>query len=225
MHDTIGSIKGHSAELREETAAVRAKTASNNSAPERAIENVQSVVSSTTEMSATIAEISRQLDQSLKSITQIGGTVNETMSTKDSLLDATDKIGRITEMIQGVANQTNLLALNATIEAARAGAAGKGFAVVAAEVKNLAKDAKNATEEITAQIEVLRVIASTVATSLEMIGTAVTELDSGAGTIAAALREQESAATEISERSECSTDEVSRMAEDAKMTATVAESS
>ena len=69
-----------------------------------------------------------------------------------SLTTETAGIGRITDIITGVANQIDLLALNATIEAARAGDAGLGFAVVAQEVKALANQTKAATLQIAAQI-------------------------------------------------------------------------
>jgi methyl-accepting chemotaxis protein len=56
-------------------------------------------------------------------------------------------MGGIVELIGNITGQTNLLALNATIESARAGEAGRGFAVVASEVKNLANQAKQATDK------------------------------------------------------------------------------
>jgi methyl-accepting chemotaxis protein len=73
-----------------------------------------------------------------------------------ALAQAAQEIGRVVDLIHGIAGQTNLLALNATIEAARAGEAGKGFAVVAGEVKSLAGQTTAATQEIAALIGRIR---------------------------------------------------------------------
>jgi methyl-accepting chemotaxis protein len=66
----------------------------------------------------------------------------------NELNDASERIGAIVDVIEGIADQTNLLALNAAIEAARAGDHGRGFAVVADEVRKLAESATRSTGEI-----------------------------------------------------------------------------
>ena len=70
-------------------------------------------------------------------------------------LNAAQAMQGIVELIGNITGQINLLALNATIESARAGEAGRGFAVVAGEVKNLAGQAKQATDRITSEIATL----------------------------------------------------------------------
>ena len=86
------------------------------------------------------------------------------------------KIGKIVEVITGIAQKTNLLALNATIEAARAGEYGRGFAVVAEEIRKLADSTGESAGEITTLIEAIREEGQQVQASMKQT---LVEMDSG----------------------------------------------
>lgn len=80
----------------------------------------------------------------------------ESVEDIDELNSQIREINKIVKMINDIAGQINLLSLNAAIEAARAGDAGRGFAVVAGEVKNLAADARKATDHISDVINAIQ---------------------------------------------------------------------
>ncbi|MTI08473.1 methyl-accepting chemotaxis protein [Curvivirga aplysinae] len=168
------------------------------SAAEEASVNVQTVAASTEELSASINEISQQV---ARSATVASSAVEEVDKTNDMvkvLAEAADRIGEVVGLINDIADQTNLLALNATIEAARAGDAGKGFAVVANEVKSLAKQTANATEEIVQQITAIQGETKNTVKAIGGIGETINNIHDVATTIAAAVEEQEAATREIS---------------------------
>jgi len=73
-----------------------------------------------------------------------------------SLGERSQKIGKITELIDDIADQTNLLAVNASIEAARAGEQGKGFTVVADEIRKLSDSTAKSTKDITDLVELIQ---------------------------------------------------------------------
>ena len=168
-----------------------------SAAAEQASANVQTVASASEELSSSVAEISRQMTYSARIA---GKTMEDTQRTNaivESLATAAQKIGEVVSLINGIASQTNLLALNATIEAARAGDAGKGFAVVAGEVKALATQTSNATQEIAGQITAIQEATREAVAAIKGIGGTITELNEIATTIAAGMEEQGAATQEI----------------------------
>ena len=92
-------------------------------------------------LSEKIKDTSNQTTQILDEIEQLGAD--------------TQTIGKITALINNIADQTSLLSLNASIEAARSGEAGRGFAVVAEEIRKLAEQTGDAAVRIDKNIKIL----------------------------------------------------------------------
>jgi len=164
---------------------------------EQASSNVQMVAAATQELAASIREISSQVQ---RSVTVSSRAMQETQRTSGLIRDlssAAEKIGTIVQLIQAIASQTNLLALNATIEAARAGDAGKGFAIVASEVKNLASQTAQATEQIASQIATIQSATGETVAAISQFDSTVSEIAEISNAIASAVKQQDVATDEI----------------------------
>jgi archaellum component FlaC len=116
----------------------------------------------------------------------------------DDLGRAALEISKVTETISDISEQTNLLALNATIEAARAGEVGKGFAVVAGEIKALAQQTAQATEEIGSRIGDVQASTQESVSAIGSIVEIINEINTIVSSVATASEEQSATTQEIS---------------------------
>ncbi|WP_442966348.1 methyl-accepting chemotaxis protein [Pseudomonas sp. p50(2008)] len=103
----------------------------------------------------------------IHTITRMRGEIASTATVIRQLETDSGRIGKVLEVIRGIAEQTNLLALNAAIEAARAGEAGRGFAVVADEVRSLAQRTAASIIEINQIIQTVQTGAVDAAQAIE----------------------------------------------------------
>jgi methyl-accepting chemotaxis protein len=162
-------------------------------------QSVGSVAAACEELNASGSEIARQVGDSAAQGRQVVTTVDSAEHAVRDLSDAAAKVGRIIRVITTIAEQTHLLALNATIEAARAGDAGRGFAVVAKEVKELSRNAAEATEQIGAQLVRMNTTVGQVAELVEAVDGAVDRMAASTEAISRAVTEQVTATNEIAQ--------------------------
>jgi len=178
----------------EETARQATSAAS---AAQQTASNVETVSSAAEELSSSVAEISRQVVASSRIVDRAVRDSDCTAQEFAGLTRSAEQIGAIINLIQKIAGRTNMLALNATIEAVRAGESGRGFAIVALEVKELARQTQEATEEISEQIGAIQQVVAQSADAIRSIGSSIGEVESVTTTIAAAIEQQDSATREI----------------------------
>ncbi len=187
LKHTISEIAAASKQLATATEELTSVAADANTHLQRQNDEIQQAASAVTEMSAAVDEVARnaantseasnksseltkegreRVHQTVAAIQAMSNDVMQTSELVESLAEQTQHIGKVLDVIGGIAGQTNLLALNAAIEAARAGEAGRGFAVVADEVRALAHRTQISTQEIEGMIKKVQAGSSSVALSM-----------------------------------------------------------
>jgi methyl-accepting chemotaxis protein len=159
---------------------------------------MDSVASGAEELNASVREISEAMTKSKETAATAVDRVEAADQQAQRLSAAAESMSSIVELIGNITGQINLLALNATIESARAGEAGRGFAVVASEVKNLANQAKQATDKIGQEIGNLNGISGDVVKALDSIKKAIQDVSEYVTSTAAAVEEQSAVTGEMS---------------------------
>jgi methyl-accepting chemotaxis protein len=197
LHSAAQLLQSDADSLDKTAANANAQSMTAATASEETAAKVQMAATAGEELATTIAEVGSNAAKSSK---LAAGAVNEaekTSATIDELAAVAGEIGNVTELISAIAAQTNLLALNATIEAARAGEAGRGFAVVAQEVKELAGQTANATQEIGQRIAAMQVVTARSVDAIEAISHTIRSLDEFSARIAQAVEQQAETARDI----------------------------
>ena len=159
---------------------------------------MDSVAAGAEELNASVREISEAMTKSRDTASDAVSKVEAADGQAQRLSQAAESMTGIVQLIGDITGQINLLALNATIESARAGEAGRGFAVVASEVKNLANQAKQATDRIGQEIGSLNGISGDVVNALTSIKQAIQNVSHYVTSTAAAVEEQSTVTNEMS---------------------------
>jgi Amt family ammonium transporter len=203
VDQNVGDISGHANEVSQHMAVVSAE--------------VRNMASAMEEIASGAREAKRIADTAV-------GRVTEATSTIDTLGEASDRIGAVLEAIRKIAKQTRMLALNATIEAERAGQYGKGFIVVAGEVKRLADDTAEATEQIESRIAEIRGGTGQAVSAISAISDVIDQVNNAVSGISGSADVQIGVTSAISGRISDAEARAGRMAERVRAVAETARS-
>jgi methyl-accepting chemotaxis protein len=159
---------------------------------------MEMVASGAEQLNASVREISETMVKSKEAADDAFERALAADHATERLAGVAQSMNGILGLIGNITSQINLLALNATIEAARAGEAGRGFAVVATEVKNLAAQAKSATDEISTEINGMRAVSEDVVHGLQSIRESIDRVREYVTSTAASVEEQSAVTGDMS---------------------------
>jgi methyl-accepting chemotaxis protein len=203
--ETLGTTAHQLAEGARETQAGAADT---DGATGNAIRSVRSIERAAQDLLGAVDALAAEVRSSDATAGQAREHADSVSQIVDGLSNGAERVSEVVGLISAIAGQTNLLALNATIEAARAGEAGKGFAVVANEVKSLATQTANATQDIARQIDAMNQATAATVEGIAGIRALVQELNEATRRTSQTMQRQHGAAHAIAAEVLAATQEI-----------------
>lgn len=147
------STQEQAAGVEEQLAAVQETAATVDEithAGSQVTKRAQEVIASAQATAQTSADGLRAVDEASRAMDSIRQQAEVVAQNIVALSEKTQAIGEIISSVNDISERSHLLALNAAIEAAAAGESGRSFSVVASEMKVLADQAKEATNQVRA---------------------------------------------------------------------------
>lgn len=162
-----------------------------------AVNSLMSISSASEEMSATINEVATSSEKAHYASTEMSIKASAISTLMEKLGAMAREINVIVKTIADISAQTKLLAINASIESATAGDAGRGFTVVANEVKELARKASSASDDIKEKIQGVQASIANAVTDVENVTVLIKNLENIVTGIATSIKEQSSVTQDI----------------------------